>query len=50
MLKSATLLLLMTEALLLCSRVLPRLLVVLWRDWGKTERYVIQTLQDAPPS
>lgn len=50
MLKSATLLLLMTEALLLCSRVLPRLLVVLWRDWGKTERYVIQTLQDVPTS
>lgn len=50
MLKSAIFLLLMTETLLLCSRVLPRLLVVLWRDWGKTERYVIQTLQDVPPS
>lgn len=49
MLKSATLLLLMTETLLL-SRFLPRLLVVLWRDWGKTESYVIQTLQDVSPT
>lgn len=50
MLKSAIFLLLMTETLLLCSRVLPRLLVVLWRDVGKTERYVTPTLQDVPPS